>query len=661
MLNSNCVLSAIAFSGLLLGASEPSPHSVRATGVIRAVRSQTILVPRIEGLGGNLTLATLAENGALVSPGDSLATFDRANEIKLLLEAQTKFDDLGHQIEQQRATNNSNAEKRIADLQQAQADLKKAEIESRKGPVLSAIDQQKNQVKLEDSRAHVVSLEKSSKFRDGKLSLTVRSFLELVLRNSTDVNLTRLDVYTANASILAAKAPYDPVVGLGFNTLRSVSPSVSQISGASTLSTLTQNSTVQYQQLLSTGQTVSAGYTASRSSDNSAFNLLNPSLFSTFSFTAFQPLLQDRSRIQVRGPLEIARTQLTVTSRTGEAHIADLLATAAVEYWSAVQARDNVKVLQQTLDLAQKSYARDKQALDLGALAQLDIYQSESQVAGRKRDLIQADYTYKANVDSLRRLMGADLTPALRAVEIVLEDDPASLPSKTTVLPYEEALSAAMRVRPELDAAHRAVTVDEINAKIARNLLLPRLDLSVQVQSVGLGGNQVAIAGPLGITTPAMSGGIGESLGQLFSVNTPSYGAGLQLTLPFRSSAARAQLAQVLVNRTRDQYNERQAQEQIAQDVRSALNSIDLADATVQAAIVARDLAQKNVDAEQQKYELGTVTAFELLDSQTQLATSESALLGAHVGYQQAYVAYQRATWTLLDGLGMVLETPKVN
>ena len=57
----------------------------------------------------------------------------------------------------------------------------------------------------------------------------------------------------------------------------------------------------------------------------------------------------------MRGPLEIARTQLTITSRQSEAHIADLLATAAVEYWSAVQARDGVKVLQQTLELAQEN------------------------------------------------------------------------------------------------------------------------------------------------------------------------------------------------------------------------------------------------------------------------------------------------------------------
>lgn len=501
----------------------------------------------------------------------------------------------------------------------------------------------------------------SERIVGGKLNLTVKTFLELVLKNSTAVNLVRLNVYTASASIQAAKAPYDPTTSLGFNTLRSVSPSISQISGASTLSTLTQNSAINYQQLLPTGQTVTAQYLASRGSNNSAFNLLNPTLFSTFSFMAFQPLLQDRTRIQVRGPLEIARTQLTITSKQSEAQIADLLATAAVNYWNAVQMRDSVKVYQQTLDLAQKSYARDKQALDLGALAQLDIFQSESQVAGRNRDLIAANYQYRASVDQLRRLIGADLTPALRAVEIVLEDDPASLPSKATILPFEDAIAAATRVRPELDAAHRAVTVDDINAKIARNLLLPRLDLTVQMQSAGLGGNQVPVTGPLGITEPALPGGLGDSLSQLFSLNSPSYGAGLQLTLPFRSSSARAQLTQTLINKTRDQYNERQVQEQIVEDVRNALNSIDLANATVEAAVIARDLAQKNVDAEQQKYELGTITAFELLDSQTQLATSESALLSAHVGYQQAFVAYQRATWTLLDGLGMVLETPKVN
>ncbi len=495
---------------------------------------------------------------------------------------------------------------------------------------------------------------------DGKLHLTLKDYLELVLKNSTEVNLVRLDVYNAADQITAARAPYDPLVALGFNTFRAVSPQFSQIGGASTLSSLTQNSFITFQRLLPTGENMTVGYSGVRNSTNSAFNIFNPNITGLLNFQFSQPLLQNRTSIQVRGPLEIARTQLVVTSRLSEARISSLVASAGGQYLDAVRARDNIKVLQATLDLAQKSYEHDKQALDLGALAALDIYQSQTQLAERNRDLVQAQFAYKIALDGLRRAIGADLTAELRATELVLEDEPSTLPSKSSILPFEEALAKALNVRPELDAAHRRVAIDELNARVARNLMLPRFDLTAQGQSSGLAGNQVAVVGPLGITTPAVSGGFGDSIGQVFGFNFPSYGAGLQFSFPLRSSSAQAQLSDALVNRVRDRYAERQVQQQITLDVRQSLNSIELANATIDAAVRARDLAEKNVEAEQQKYDLGTITAFEMLDSQTRLASAQSALLNAYVAYQQAFLSYEQATWTLLDGLGMVLETPKV-
>jgi outer membrane protein len=494
---------------------------------------------------------------------------------------------------------------------------------------------------------------------DGKLHLRLKEFLELVLKNSTDVNLTRVDVFTAADQIQAAKAVYDPTLSLGFNTLRSIAPQSSQISGADTLSTLSQNSFLNYQQVLPQGQTVNAGFAASRNSTNSAFNFFNPNILGTLNLAVTQPLLQNRNNILRNAPIKIARTQLMITSSQSEAHITDLVAAAAGQYWDAVRARDNIAVEQQTVELAQKSYERDKKALDLGALASLDIYQSQTQVAERNRDLIAAQYAYRSALDGLRRLIGADLTAELRSTELILEDDPSMLPAKAAILPFEQALAAAMQVRPELDAAHRRVTVDDLNARVARNLLLPRVDLTLQGSASGLGGNQVAIIGPLGITTPASSSGLGNTLAQVWAFNYPSYGGGVQVSLPLHSKAAQAQLADSLVNKVRDRYTERQVEQQVIQDVRQALDSLELADASIEAAQQARELAQKNVDAEQQKYELGSITAFEVLDSQSRLASSESALLNAFVGYQEAYINYQRATAILLDGLGMVLEMPK--
>jgi outer membrane protein len=495
----------------------------------------------------------------------------------------------------------------------------------------------------------------NQRIADGKLHLHLKDFLELVMKNSPDIRISRLDVYTASDLITAAKAPLDPLLTGGFNTQRIISPQYTEISGAETLSNLTQNSTLNYQQTLPTGQTVTASFIGTRNSGNSSFNFFNPNIFTGLNFALTQPLIRDFNRIQLRGPLEIARTEVIISSDTSAAQIADLLTTAARQYWDAIGARDFIGVQQQSVNLAQKSYERDKKALDLGALGKLDIYQSQTQVAERSRDLIAAQYAYQGALDGLRRLIGADLTPQMRNTDIVLEDDPAALPSQA-ILPFEEAITKAMASRPEMHGAQQKINVDDINARIARNVLLPRLDLSAIGGSTGLGGDSVPAPG---IPSTTANTGLGDALRETGSYIYPTYGFGLQFTLPLRNSLGQAALSDALVNRVRDKYDERRTQQQIILDVRQAIRNIELARATIEASARARDIAKLNVDAEQKKYELGSNTAFEVLDSQSRLANAESFLLTAYVGYQQAYVSYQRATWTLLDSLGVVLEMPK--
>src|SRR5262249_37312418 len=152
-----------------------------------------------------------------------------------------------------------------------------------------------------------------------------------------------------------------------------------------------------------------AGFTAVRNSSNSAFSFFNPSILTGLNFGITQPLLQNRGNLQLRAPLMIARTQLRIVSEQSQAQIATTITNAAGQYWEAVRARDNIRVSELSLDLAQKSYERDKRALDLGAISKLDILPSQSQVAQRKLDLIQAQYGYRQALDGLRRLIGADL------------------------------------------------------------------------------------------------------------------------------------------------------------------------------------------------------------------------------------------------------------
>ncbi|MCU1261161.1 MAG: TolC family protein, partial [Bryobacterales bacterium] len=417
-----------------------------------------------------------------------------------------------------------------------------------------------------------------ARISNGKLVLHLDDFIALVLKNSTDIRLTQLDVYTATDAVTAAQAPFDPLLVFSFNATRNISRQFNQINGAATLNSLNQTSHASYQQTLGAGPTVSANFNAVRSSSNNQFNFFNPSISDVLSVNITQPLLQGRGNLRFRAPLQIARTQLVITSQQDQARIADTVSAASQQYWESIRARDNIRVQEQSLALAQKSYDRDKQALELGALSRLDIFQSESTVAQRKLDLIQAQYAYKESLDTLRRLIGADLKPQTRYIDISLEDDPSVMPA-FELPPVEQAVAKAMRDRPELSAAGKLVSIDEINARAARNSLQPQLDLTLSGGSAGLGGNQIPVAGILGSAPPIayVRSGLGDSLHQLLSFNTPFYGAGLTLGLPIRSSAAQAQLSDALVNRTRDRYNARQIEQQIVLQVKTANNEVELA------------------------------------------------------------------------------------
>jgi multidrug resistance efflux pump len=187
-------------------------RTVRVTGTIQPVHSFLVQVPVIQvsqGQGGNLTLTHLVPNGAKVQKGQLLAEFDDTKELQSLRDAQAKYDDLSHQVEQKAAEHRNNAAKRAADLEQAKADLGKAEIEMRKGPILSDIDRQKNDLKLADAREHVASLLKSNASHEQAEAAESR-----ILELQRDRQKVAVDRAHSNIARLELRAPLDGMVAL---------------------------------------------------------------------------------------------------------------------------------------------------------------------------------------------------------------------------------------------------------------------------------------------------------------------------------------------------------------------------------------------------------------------------------------------------------------
>ncbi len=151
----------------------------------------------------------LAPNGAKVRKGELLAEFDDTKELQSVRDASAKFEDLSHQVDQKVAEHRNNAAKRQADLEQAEADLAKAQIEMRKGPILSDLDRQKNQIKLDDAREHVASLKKSAGFHE--LAEAAESRILELQRDRQKVAVERAQ---SNIRKLELRAPLDGMVAL---------------------------------------------------------------------------------------------------------------------------------------------------------------------------------------------------------------------------------------------------------------------------------------------------------------------------------------------------------------------------------------------------------------------------------------------------------------
>lgn len=183
--------------------------SVRATGTIQALQSFSIRVPQITGLSSRVTLTYLVPNGSRVAKDEVLAEFDRTTILDEARETESKLAETGYQLEEKQAQIRSDRAKREAAISEARAELQKAQLQLRRGPVISEIDRLKNEEKATSSSARVASLEKAGGFRNQAEEASLK-----VLELKRDRQKLTLERLRRNLDRLIVKSPQDGMVAL---------------------------------------------------------------------------------------------------------------------------------------------------------------------------------------------------------------------------------------------------------------------------------------------------------------------------------------------------------------------------------------------------------------------------------------------------------------
>lgn len=564
---------------------------------------------------------------------------------------------------------------------------------------------------------------------DGKLYLSLNDALALALENNLDIAIQRYNLNIADTDVLRARSgasilgvnagvvlntPGGGVGGIGANsgastggtslgsggagggtnglvsstlgfgpTINSFDPvltgtlqedhfsqqATSIFQGVLPGSSLAQNTgTVNfaYQQAFQWGTNLSVGFNNTRSTTNSFFSSLSPSLNSGFKATITQHLLQGYGFAPNTRFIRIAKNNRELSDVAFRLQITDSVDQIENIYWDLVFAYENARVQNESLAFAQKTLSDTKKQVEIGSLAPIEVVRSQSTVA-QDQQLVTAAQT---NLQLQQLLMKNALTRTLKdpvlANAEVIPTSTMDVPAQESVVPTEDLINEALRHRAELVESRIDLNSRELSNKAVRSSLLPTLDLFAYYGGAGVGGSQNA-ANLCSNLDPALQGfgcapsptpavGYGSTLNQLVNSTAPDKGVGLQLNIPLRNRAAQGVQIRSELEFRQAQMRLQQIENQVAIEVRNAQYAVQQNRASVDSARAAAELARQSLDAEQKKYQFGTSTTTLVLQYQSQLATSESSLVNAMVAYEKSRIELDRSTGQLIDNVGISID-----
>jgi outer membrane protein len=341
-----------------------------------------------------------------------------------------------------------------------------------------------------------------------------------------------------------------------------------------------------------------------------------------------QPLLKDFWIDSTRLNIRLARNQLKSDEQGLRSQLIASVTAVENAYYELIYARENVQVQQEALNLAQTQLDQDRQRVQIGTLAQLDVQQDEAQVATSRANLIAAQYALATAQNTLKNLLtdtysqwhGLDIQPTGTLTNAPLQ-----------LFDLQDSWSKGMAQRPDLLQARLSVERQGIQLKFDRNQLFPQLDL---FGSYGFNGNGQEYS---------------DVFAQFNDGDQPFWSYGGTLSMPLsnrgprnRFKATKISLQQLLLKLKQFEQN---AMVQIDNAVKNAQSAYQSVDATRQARIY----AEAALDAEQKKYNVGKSTTFTVLQLQNNLTSARSQEIRSLANYYEALTGLAQAEGSTLE------------
>jgi len=470
-----------------------------------------------------------------------------------------------------------------------------------------------------------------------QMSLSLRDAILTALEHNLDITIERFNPLIRSADVTQALGEFDTTAFFSTTVRREKSPpTVVFLAGApQSPASVTDTFRLGFgiERKLSTGAVATLSFDNVRTANPPSPGIQN----AVVGLQVTQPLLRGGGRTVNLGDVRIARNSRRASVYDFQATVIDTIAQVERAYWDLVFAYGNLKVRQRSLQLAEDLLESNRQRVEAGVLAPIEIVRAESSVASQQAAILDAVNAVHDAEDVLRRLINPPKDDLAADVVVVPSDEPST--------EYEEvdmkwAIYQALTHRPDLMSEKTELENAGIDLVVAENDLLPTLDLTLFYRSKGAGRS------------------FDTSFDRITSVTFDDFGGIIDFSFPLENRTAKGTVTRARLELQQALYALKNTEDAIITDVRRQLRRVETKYGQIERFRRARELAAQRLDAENEKLILGTSTTLDVLEAQRELTNAERDELRALTDFNTALVELRRAMGTLVQDYAIQFAEP---
>ena len=343
-----------------------------------------------------------------------------------------------------------------------------------------------------------------------------------------------------------------------------------------------------------------------------------------------QPLLNNLGSKKEKTAIQIANYRASISQEDFRQKVIETVNSVTRAYWKLHLAGGLISVNQKNLDMAEEIYRREAERHSGGISQQLDVQRARSNVLSRRVTLIKSVEEFRVTMDRLKLLMNWRHLRLGSQYEVLPVQSPT-----TKLVRLEEAgvIETALRHRPDIIKVKQEMMIRESDEKLAAHQRLPTLEAYGRYGVSGYGED--------------FSGAMDD-----VSLNEDNiWEVGFNFEWAIGNRSAKSQYRKKKLRRIQAGARLKSLEDETRLEIKQILRRIATAMEEMRSSRLAREAAQKVVEGEFVRFDIGQTSNLELFRAQDLLAVTSRSYLRAVAGYNIALHDLEKAQGLLPEGI----------